>query len=84
MHGEWIEGQTNISNEVVNHFNSVYTASNTSYVEYFMSAIPNTVNDEMNRAFTVDVSIVDIHDAVFSLGSSKAPGPDRWNGAFSK
>lgn len=67
---------------VVEYFSELFKSSNpTPYDAAFQSFTPK-VSGEMNSALLKRVSKEEIRDAIFSIKSDSAPGPDGMTGAF--
>ncbi|GAU19900.1 hypothetical protein TSUD_95050 [Trifolium subterraneum] len=71
-----------ISNHVVNHFSTLFSASNSILDNGLVEeVIPKLVNDNTNNILTMLPSAMEIKNAVFSMNKDGAPGPDGF-GAF--
>ncbi|MCI05544.1 RNA-directed DNA polymerase (Reverse transcriptase), partial [Trifolium medium] len=71
-----------IANHVVNHFSSLFSASNSTFDNGLVEeVIPKLVNDNTNNLLTMLPSALEIKNAVFSMNKDGAPGPDGF-GAF--
>ncbi|KAJ1394179.1 Ribonuclease H-like superfamily [Sesbania bispinosa] len=82
--GVWVEGKKRISEAIVRHFQTIFTASKISHVDECLAAVDNIVTQEMNDRLCLPIRDEEIKRAVNELGSLKAPGPDGLNGLFYK
>lgn len=78
----WIEGQDEVMMEIQRHFLEVYKAEDYVGSYDLLQLFPRLVSSDMNENLGADVREEDVRRVVFSLGSSKAPGPDGFNGLF--
>lgn len=69
---------------VTNHFQGVFTASPTTDLDTCLDGILILVTKEMNDSLNAMASEQEKKEAMLSLGSLKAPGPDGLNGLFYK
>lgn len=78
------KGDQNIAAVAQDYFQGLFTsspASSTCYEEIFQG-FQSRVTKDMNVDLTKEVSIEEIREATFSIGPSKAPGPDGFTGDF--
>lgn len=79
---EWVDGREDIFRHILDHFREVYFSDEPTVGQECLVCIPNLVTDSMNATLMAPFSEADIKEAVFSMGSLKAPGPDGFNGLF--
>ena len=79
--GEEIRGNTAIAEEAISYFKDLFssTACNPSNA---LHNIKLSVTEAMNATLLQDISEEEIKKAMFSIGASRAPGPDGFNAAF--
>lgn len=80
--GEWVEGQEGITEAILKHYGEVYNSDPCPVGIEFFQHMPVLVSPEMNDTLLLPFSDLDVKFAVDSLGASKAPGPDGFNGLF--
>lgn len=80
--GVWVEGNTNISNTIVNYFQTIFKSSEPDIHIQDLDIITPTISDEENQNLVRDVSLEEIKDALFSMDPNKAPGPDGFTPLF--
>nr|XP_025616741.1 uncharacterized protein LOC112709055 [Arachis hypogaea] len=80
--GHWIQGEEDIMRLVETHFTKLFTSEGVRKLEECISDIPIRVTREMNDELMAKINDEEIEEAVFSMGSLKAPGPDGFNGLF--
>ena len=67
---------------MLEHFQQIYTSSNTQGIDDCLQFIPCYVSEEANADLWRPVTNEEIKKAGFFLGSLKAPGGDDLNGLF--
>lgn len=81
---EWCHNQEELGRLATNHFKSLYSAEVTvSYIPNSILGFPSTLSDN-SHIFSPIIDEGEIKEALFSMGSSKAPGPDGYNPGFFK
>lgn len=80
--GEWVEGQNDIFQLIVNHFHQVYTSDKPTLDEECIQCVTGKVTTHMNEELNLPIFDLEIKLAVDSMGDMKAPGPDGLNGLF--
>jgi hypothetical protein len=81
--GEVIHDQNGMCNVALDYFANLFTQS-TSDNEEVTSLLSGRVTVDDNESLTKDFLIDEFKDALFSMHSDKAPGPDGLNPAFYK
>lgn len=82
LEGVWVEGKKDILGAVEDFYRDLYSAPTMDPVNNCLHVIPNIVSTDMNDSLTTAITMGEVKSAVFSLGASKAPGPDGLNGLF--
>lgn len=80
--GRWIEGHDEVMAAIHSFYKDVYKAEEYSGNYEMLEDIPHLVTLDMKESLAAEVKEDDIREAVFSLGATKAPGPDGFNGLF--
>lgn len=78
------KGNRNIAAVATKYFEDLFTSKPTLdaiYTEVFQG-FQSRITAEMNEELTKDVTIKEIRNSVFSVGPTKAPGPDGFTGDF--
>ncbi|CAN1218975.1 Transposon TX1 uncharacterized 149 kDa protein [Linum perenne] len=78
----WVEDHSQLQNHVTEFFKKLFTKRSDLGDLRADVNLHRVVSDEMNVDLTKPISIEEIKQAAFSLGASKAPGPDGFNGVF--
>ncbi|CAK8577995.1 unnamed protein product [Lathyrus sativus] len=78
-----ITNQLDIAFHVVNRFtNLFYSSSLLLDNDLIQRVIPNLITDDINHILALMHSAEEIHQVVFALNPSSAPGPDGFGGCF--
>ncbi|VVA24941.1 PREDICTED: reverse mRNAase [Prunus dulcis] len=80
--GVWIAGDKMIQNEFQNYFVNLFKSSGPRNWNGIMDHIPQLVNNDMNGELMRPFSLEEVKDAIFQIGSLKAPGPDGFPAMF--
>lgn len=80
--GNWLETELDISNNVLNYFQHLYTTSGPQLWPEVLDFVDHIVTPEMNLSLQRPISLQEVKSAVFDLGATKAPGPDGFSGTF--
>lgn len=67
---------------VENHFQGLISIGGQCDWGYILDCESSIVTLEMNEILTRNIEESEIKDAVFQMGSLKAPGPDGFQGVF--
>ncbi|XP_020969282.1 uncharacterized protein LOC110267813 [Arachis ipaensis] len=78
----WIQGEADIMRLVETHFAKLFTSEGDRNMEDCLKHIPMRVTSKMNDDLMAKIKDEEIKEAVFGMGSLKAPGPDGLNGLF--
>ena len=79
--GEVIRGNVEIAKEAVGYFGDLFS-STYSDPSIVLNKINTMVTEPMNADLLADINEEEIRAALFSIGSTRAPGPDGFNAAF--
>ncbi|KAL9664441.1 hypothetical protein QQ045_019841 [Rhodiola kirilowii] len=82
---EWITDETDICEEAVRHFQSIFKSSNPSGSSEWQSSlavIEKSVSSSSVELLSNNFSRTDIQNALFQIGSTKASGPDGFSALF--
>lgn len=80
--GETIYGNQKIVEEAEMYFKDLFSSSNNNDMEKVLSNINPVVTNSMNEALTKKISAEEVRTAVFSIGATRAPGPDGFTTCF--
>lgn len=78
------KGDQNIATVATDYFQNLFAlspAADSSYAEVF-HGFQRRITEDMNADLTKTVTLDEIKESVFSVGPSKAPGPDGFTGDF--
>ncbi|XP_010513002.1 PREDICTED: uncharacterized protein LOC104788940 [Camelina sativa] len=81
-HGTRIYGHRQIATEATRYFSNLFTSTPTTDISKTIQNIKPIVTAEMNKLLVSDVTDEEIRSALFSIGATRAPGPDGFNAAF--
>ncbi|CAA7037370.1 unnamed protein product [Microthlaspi erraticum] len=80
--GSWVENEDKIEQVASAYFQNLFTSSNPSNYEEALKYIAPKVTQEINTELTTIPSDMEIKEAIFSINSDKAPGPDGMTSLF--
>ncbi|KAK4285072.1 hypothetical protein QN277_001816 [Acacia crassicarpa] len=80
--GNWLMEKEAISQNISSFFQNLFTTSGSNSMDAVLNYIDPIISDDMNYGLMLPVSREEIKAAAFSLGSTKAPGPDGFSGKF--
>ncbi|KAK4274665.1 hypothetical protein QN277_017856 [Acacia crassicarpa] len=80
--GNWLYEKEDISDNIATFFQELFTTSGNNSMDTVLGFIEPSISSEMNSSLLAPVSADEIKAAAFSLGGSKAPGPDGFSGKF--
>ncbi|MED6187778.1 hypothetical protein PIB30_079734, partial [Stylosanthes scabra] len=63
-------------------YQQLFTKAEELKMEEFLSKIPKRITTCMNESLLAELIDIEIKEAAFGLGATKAPGPDGLNGSF--
>ncbi|KAH7838764.1 hypothetical protein Vadar_030853 [Vaccinium darrowii] len=76
--GDWIEDEDGIKDLIGNYFTGLFTHSGQRDFSAALSVVPRSITEEMNAKLIQNMTNEEIKNAVFQMGSLKAPEPDRY------
>jgi hypothetical protein len=82
--GAWVSDRTEIGDFFVSHFSNLFSSSAPSIEEDMLKLFDPVITDEDNSLLCAIPTDVEVVQALSSLGSSKAPGPDGFTALFFK
>ncbi|KAK4254647.1 hypothetical protein QN277_010000 [Acacia crassicarpa] len=80
--GVWLEEKNDINGAFSEFYMKLFTAGGSRPLEQVLSYVDKVVTDADNESLMNPVSSQEIEDAVFQLGTNKAPGPDGYSALF--
>ncbi|XP_043720986.1 uncharacterized protein LOC122668491 [Telopea speciosissima] len=80
--GVWTSEPKEVKAEAVRHFSNIFASQGSTVDEDLLDCIPRLVNDEDNACLLLPPTDVEVKEAVFSLSSDSALGPDGFIGYF--
>lgn len=80
--GEWISDEDGINEHIHGFFSNLFSYSGERDFAEILSVVDHCITDDMNTSLVKEVVDEEIKEAVFQLGSLKAPGPDGYPGFF--
>ncbi|OMO52011.1 reverse transcriptase [Corchorus capsularis] len=80
--GDWIDKEEVILEKFCSHYEGLFTSEYQGMGDLDLSCVPKLVTDEMNMDLLKEVTMAEVKDVVFQIGSLKSPGPDGSNGQF--
>jgi hypothetical protein len=82
--GVWVSSRTEIGDHFAAHFTNTFTSSNPSIEPELLNLFPPIISKEENALLSSIPTEEEILDALASLGSTKASGPDGFTALFFK
>jgi len=79
---EWIRDPHALQVMACNFFSKLYTTVDHRDYTPILQQCPHVVTKEINNHLLEVVTLKEVRRATFQLGSTKAPGPDGFNGLF--
>ncbi|XP_062152043.1 uncharacterized protein LOC133860458 [Alnus glutinosa] len=80
--GAWNSDRQAIGNTLCAHFADLLTTSEPLIPDEMLNLFDTIISNEDNLSICSIPSEQEIHDSVFSIGATKAPGPDEFTGVF--
>ena len=80
--GEEVFGNKEISKEALRYFSEIFTSSLQGNIQDSLGNINRVVSDECNAYLSRDVTAEEVRISVFSIGATRAPGPDGLTASF--
>lgn len=78
----WCREPNAIKQHIRDFYQTLYATGGSRNFKLVLDQCPSPVNDEINAQLMDIVKMEEVEEAVFQLGSLKAPGPDGLNGQF--
>ncbi|KAL6202707.1 hypothetical protein ACLB2K_026412 [Fragaria x ananassa] len=78
----WLEKEESIRDELERYFQSLFTRVGPRNCTEPLGAINLVISEDININLTQPISIEEIKDAAFQMGTHKSPGPDGFHGIF--
>jgi len=82
VNGMDVHGNRNIATEAIRYFTELFSTNSPTTISKALRNIHPVVTPTMNDQLLKDVSEDEIRDALFSIGGSRAPGPDGFNAVY--
>lgn len=82
--GAWFSERSAIGGTLVNHFSNIFSSSSPYIDEEMLNLFAPSISDEENDLLCSIPSEIEVVQALSSLGSTKAPGPDGFTALFFK
>jgi hypothetical protein len=82
--GVWVSSRTEIGDTFAAHFTKIFTSSNPFIEPEMLNLFSPIITEEENALLSSIPAEEEILDALSSLGSTKAPGPDGFTAIFFK
>ena len=80
--GEWIEEKEMVRGRFEDYYKELFCTRGGRRWGRVLEYVPKVVNEDVNKELVREVEEDEIKNAVFQLGTFKAPGPDGFNGLF--
>ncbi|KAK4268822.1 hypothetical protein QN277_022056 [Acacia crassicarpa] len=80
--GNWLMDKEAISQNIASYFQNLFASSGSHAMNDALSYVNPKISEDMNHRLMLPVSREEIKVAAFSLGSTKAPGPDGFSAKF--
>ena len=80
--GSWTTNEEEIVTEISDFFKDLFNSGRRGDMSEILDGIPQSITQEMNERLTQAVEEKEIHEALFSMNSKKAPGQDRMTPLF--
>lgn len=82
LNGTRLYGNREIGNEGIRYFSELFSSNSQGDLTEVLRNIQPVVTAEMNNSLLTEITSEEIKAALFSIGATRAPGPDGFNGAF--
>lgn len=80
--GRWLDDNDDIMAAFKETFDELYRGEPGEEDDYAIQHIPSLITQQDNSALIQEIHEEEVRRAVFSLGATKAPGPDGFTGVF--
>ena len=80
--GEWIEEEEMVRGRFEDYYKELFCTRGGRRWGRVLEYVPKVVNEDVNKELVREVEEDEIKNAVFQLGTFKAPGSDGFNGLF--
>ncbi|XP_019226954.1 PREDICTED: uncharacterized protein LOC109208320 [Nicotiana attenuata] len=80
--GDWIEGNKEIAQPAIDHFNGIFTQPNSTSDMDILKWCDRLITDEDNEHIMQKPTEEEIKEVIFSMDPNNAAGPDGFNGLF--
>jgi hypothetical protein len=80
--GAWVFDRQTIRNTLCSHFVDLFATSHPCLPNELLNLFANVISMEENFSIWSIPFELEIHDSVFSIGATKAPGPNGFTGLF--
>jgi hypothetical protein len=82
--GTWVSFRDDIGGNLISHFSNLFTISNPTIETEMLDLFSPVITEEENGFLCAIPGEEEVLEALSSLGSTKAPGPDRFTALFYK
>lgn len=79
---ETVYGNQRIAREAERYFTELFTSTSHHNIDHVLRYITPMVTEEMNESLIKSVTDEEVKNALFSIGPTKAPGPDGFTALF--
>ena len=80
--GDWLTEPRDIADNISSFFREVFLTSGHRDMAEVLNYVDPVIDDSANHHLMLPITMEEIKEAAFSLGGSKAPGPDGFSGKF--
>ena len=80
--GNWLSESHDIAANISIFFQELFHSDGVREMDVALNFVDRKIDDQMNSQLERPITKEEIREAVFSLGSTKAPGPDGFSGKF--
>lgn len=76
---QWIRDTQQLQHITISFFKELYTLVGPRNCQLVLDQCPTLIGNDINECLVAEVTLKEIHAAIFQLGAQKAPGPDGLN-----